>query len=156
MSQRSRRLLIVAFVALLVPGPLAGCNLSPAPPEEKVETVPKVQVEKVTTIEIPAQWPKDIPIYPGAQIVSETPTVSGQSLTLKTEDTAAEVFNWYFDRLDSENWIMPAPMLDVARNVASISGTLDGRTLRFIAQTAETEEGYTSFSITADLPVAIK
>ncbi len=143
-------------MALLVPGLLAGCNFAPLPEEEKVEEVPKIRVEKVTTIEVPARWPKDVPLYPGAEIVSATPTASGQGIMLKTEDTAAEVFNWYYDQLDAKHWEMHRPMLDVARNVASINGSLEGRTMSLKAGTSETEEGYTSLSITADPPVNVK
>ena len=102
------------------------------------------------------RWPKDVPLYPGAEIVSATPTASGQGIMLKTEDTAAEVFNWYYDQLDAKHWEMHRPMLDVARNVASINGSLEGRTMSLKAGTSETEEGYTSLSITADPPVNVK
>lgn len=156
MLQGFRRTFAAVLVALLVPGSLVGCNLAPPLEEEKVEEAPKVSVEKVTTIEVPAGWPKDIPLYPGAEIVSATPTASGQSLTLKTEDTAAEVFNWYYDQLDANLWEMHRPMMDVARNVASINGSLEGRTLSLKAGTSETEEGYTRFSITTDLPINVK
>ena len=156
MSQRFRRAFAKVLVALLVAGSLAGCNLAPPTEEEKVEKVPEVPVEKVTTIEVPSAWPKDVPLYPGAQIVTSTPTASGHGLTLRTEDTAAEVFNWYYDQLAAEKWEMHRPMLDVARNVASINGSLEGRTLSLKAGTSETKEGYTSLAITADPPINVK
>lgn len=151
-----RRALAAVLMMLLVSGSLAGCNLAPAVEEERVEKAPMVPVEKVTAIEPPAGWPQDVPLYPGAQIVSSTLTVSGQVLTLKTKDTAAQIFNWYYDQLDAGKWQMHRPRLDVARNDASIYGSLGERTIDLKAGTSETEEGYTSLSIMADPPLSVK
>lgn len=157
MSHRYTKVVMVVFVALLVAGLPAGCNLAPPPKKERVEKapkkIPKVSAEKVT---VPAAWPKDVPLYPGAEIVSATLTASGQSLMLRTEDTAAEVFNWYYDQLGLRQWKMHRPMLDVARNVASINGSLEGRTLSLRAGTSETEEGYTSLSVTTEPLLKVK
>ncbi len=156
MLQGLRRTFAIVLVALLATGFLVGCNLAPPLEEESAEETPEVPVEKVTTIEAPTGWPKDVPLYPGAEIVSTTLTATEQGLVLKTEDTAAEIFNWYYDQLGVRHWEMHRPRLDVARNDASINGSLEGRKLFLKAGTSETEEGYTSLSITADPPLNIK
>ena len=53
-------------------------------------------------VTIPADFPKDVPVYPGAKAIGVVMTKTGDqgaSLTLKTDDDTAKVIAWYEDQL---------------------------------------------------------
>jgi hypothetical protein len=48
---------------------------------------------------LPDGWPTSVPTYPGSIVQSATTSVSGQSVTLRTRDSATRVREYYMDRL---------------------------------------------------------
>jgi hypothetical protein len=48
---------------------------------------------------LPDGWPTSVPTYPGATIQSAMTSESGQSVTLRTRDSATRVRDYYMDRL---------------------------------------------------------
>jgi len=145
------------FLVVLVSGVTTSCNLAPPPAQVKEpKKAKKVPIEKVKTIEAPTGWPQEIPLYPTADIESVVPEGAGFTLRLKTDDTAAQIFNWYYDMLEAQKWEMAGPTLDVARNIAIINGKLGDKTLFLEARTSEEQDGSTSLSLTAGLPQPVQ
>jgi hypothetical protein len=48
---------------------------------------------------LPDGWPPSVPAYPGGTVQSAMTSASGQSLTLRTRDSATRVREYYRDRL---------------------------------------------------------
>lgn len=56
------------------------------------------------SVALPDDFPKDIPIYPKAQVVMSMTVEKGSQVTLSTEDTAEKVETFYKDRLKQDGW----------------------------------------------------
>jgi len=58
--------------------------------------------------ELPAEWPKDIPVYPGATVITSY-AVKGDdqvvSVHFQTTDSAEKVVNYYKDNLAAQSWV---------------------------------------------------
>lgn len=157
MLRKTARTLGAIIVAFLLSGLLAACNLAPPPaPVKKTEKVKKLPIEKIKAVEPPTNWPVEVPLYPQAELESVLPVGAGFKLILKTEDTAAQIFNWYYDELEVRKWQMSGPTLDVAQNIAIIDGKLGDKSLFLEARTSEDEDGRTSLHLTAEQPQPVQ
>jgi hypothetical protein len=59
----------------------------------------------VWSTELPADFPADVPLYPGAEVVqARVSTDGGTSVTLSIEDDAETVASFYADSLAGEGW----------------------------------------------------
>lgn len=59
----------------------------------------------VTSTELPANFPDDVPRHPEAEVVQSKATSDlGLAVTLTVRDDASEVARWYADELSSEGW----------------------------------------------------
>ena len=62
---------------------------------------------------IPDDFPKDVPVYPGASvkgIVTSKEGGASYTLTLMSKDTNAKVIAWYQDKMKSDGWTEEASM----------------------------------------------
>ncbi len=128
MSQRPSVLFFSVLAALFVSIVLSGCDLSIEDKAEgrkdarlKIATEPA----KAKSVKVPGKWPKQIPMYPHAEVIEASTTAGGIKLTLKTGDSADKIFTWYYDTLLEGNWNMKGPTLDVAQNIAIIKSELE-------------------------------
>lgn len=159
MSQRPIRLILWVFVALFASLTLASCDLSA---QKKVE-IPKVkrpntktEATKATSIKVPGSWPKQIPMYPYAELMeaSTTPT-GGLKLFFRTGDSADKIFAWYYDTMLEQKWNMSGPTLDVAQNIAIIKSELEDVSFLIDARRFRNDKGESegsSIILTAPAP----
>lgn len=64
-------------------------------------------------VTIPADFPKDVPVYPGSKAASVVISSSGDkssSLSLKSSDDSAKVVKWYEDTLKAQGWTQEQTM----------------------------------------------
>ncbi|MDP1809284.1 MAG: hypothetical protein Q8L35_07110 [Actinomycetota bacterium] len=120
---RRFRVLILVLAALFVLGLATGCDST------RVKTATRKPKEAIPVIKaevtpVPADWPKEIPTYPSAELVETSITPTGKILTYKTKDPAYKIFEWYYDTLEAAKWTMKGPTLDVAQNLAIIKSEL--------------------------------
>ena len=128
MSQRPSVLFFSVLVALFVSVLLSGCDLSIEDKfESRKDTRPKIETEeaKAKSVKVPGKWPKQIPMYPHAELMEAKTTADGLTLLLRTNDSADKIFAWYYDTLLAAKWDMKGPTLDVAQNIAVIKSELD-------------------------------
>jgi len=59
-------------------------------------------------VQLPENWPSDVPIYAGANIVSATTIAQGISVLFQSSDSAATVSDWYQARLTASGWMKKA------------------------------------------------
>jgi hypothetical protein len=55
-------------------------------------------------VALPADFPKDVPIYAGATVVSSMKSNDGRMVTLQTGDTTGEVEEFYEKNLKDQGW----------------------------------------------------
>jgi hypothetical protein len=114
--------LLVGFLAVL------GCGRSDTatgPNGEKIKVDQKIGAVEVTGvgkdgtarvstdgkgIALPSNFPKDIPIYSGAKVMSSVEANGEQMLTLQTSDSVEKVDEYYAKSLKDENWTIEATM----------------------------------------------
>ncbi len=128
MSQRPSVLFFSVLVALFVSMLLSGCDLSIEDKEQgRKEARLKIATEpaKAKSVKVPGQWPKEIPLYPHAELLEASTTPGGIKLKFKTGDSADKIFAWNYDTLLAAQWNMKGPTLDVAQNIAIIKSELD-------------------------------
>jgi hypothetical protein len=53
---------------------------------------------------LPADFPKDAPLYPGGKVVLSTDTKDGKSVMLETADAADKVVEFYEKNLKDQGW----------------------------------------------------
>src|SRR5262245_48996218 len=71
---------------------------APMPPPEKM-------FQRVWVTELPANFPEDVPQYPGAEVVKARPTSeAGTSVTWSTGDDMVKVASFYADQLAAKGW----------------------------------------------------
>ena len=57
------------------------------------------------TTELPADFPADVPLYPGAEVVQARVTADGgTSVTLSVEDDVEKVASFFADSFAAEGW----------------------------------------------------
>jgi hypothetical protein len=61
-----------------------------------------------TNVQLPANWPSDVPMYAGANIVSATTIAQGISVLFQSADAAATVSDWYQAQLTASGWTKKA------------------------------------------------
>jgi hypothetical protein len=60
--------------------------------------------------EIPADFPSDLPVYPGAKVVAGVVAGKGGMVTLQTGDDPGEVADFYREKLAGEGWSLGSEM----------------------------------------------
>jgi hypothetical protein len=139
---RSRLVRVCGLIlaALMLASVLAACDREVA--AEKPEKREPVQgPAKPKTIEAPKDWPPEIPLYPGGQIVSTGAEGEDLVILMRTRDQAHTVFNWYYDELQAAEWNMKGPTLDVGQSFAIIRAELGEIRLTFEAGPNLKEDG---------------
>jgi hypothetical protein len=94
--------------AAVTPAQPEAAAAAPAQPEQKGKPRPagaRALDEVVTSKELPADFPADIPRYPGAEVKNSriSPKV-GISVVMATQDPADQVFQFLADQLAAEGW----------------------------------------------------
>lgn len=141
-QKRFQIFLGAVFVALFVSALLAGCKVEPVKKTVKRPKANSAPLAKVNAPQIPGDMPKEVPIYPNAELLSVNQTPDGRVLSFKTSDTADKIFGWYFDELDARHWEMKGPTLDVAQNLAIIKAQLGaGLTILLDARALKNDKG---------------
>ena len=97
--------------------------------------------------EVPSDWPKDIPVYPGATVqysasVNPADGNQGGALMLLSTDTDTAVSDYYAKELKAQGWTLAATMH--AAGTVIMSATKDGRSL---SVTVTGQDGQTSITI---------
>jgi len=76
-------------------------------------TKPRVTTPPVFMTELPADFPTDVPMYPGAEVTQARVSADkGLSVSLSTPDDAGKVASFYADSFAAQGWstdIKPAP-----------------------------------------------
>ena len=71
----------------------------------------KFTAQSGKNVEIPADFPSDIPIYKGAKpLVVMQMDAQGQSVTLESGDSLDTVYQFYVDALQANGWTLEAQM----------------------------------------------
>jgi hypothetical protein len=91
-------------------------------------------VEIGERVKLPPDFPRDVPLYPGAEArMSLAGGEEGMVVTLTSEDEADEVFDFYRSKLESEGWSIEGEMrfgqqamLHCAKEGRSASVTVSG------------------------------
>lgn len=60
--------------------------------------------------EIPADFPKDLPVYPGSKVVAGIVAGEGGMITLQTGDDPGKVADFYREKLAAEGWNLGSEM----------------------------------------------
>jgi hypothetical protein len=81
-------------------------------------------------VTLPDDFPKDLPLYPGAVPTLHTTVKNNRSVMLKTTDAADKVAAFYKEKLKAEGWKIEAEF--AIGDTASLSGTKDRRTLAVV------------------------
>jgi hypothetical protein len=130
---------LILAVLMLASVP-AACNREVV--VEKPEKRKSVQGPvKAKAIEPPKGWPKEVPLYPGAEVVSTDSEGDELVVMMRTQDAAHTVFNWYYDELQAAEWQMKGPTLDVGQSFAIIRAELGELRLTFEARPNLDDEG---------------
>ncbi len=61
-------------------------------------------------VPLPADFPKDVPVYPGATITASTTVPEGMNLVLNTADRASKVAAFYQQELKAKGWTIETTM----------------------------------------------
>lgn len=71
----------------------------------------KFAAQSGKNVEIPADFPSDIPIYSGAKpLVAMQMEAQGQSVTLESGDSLDAVYQFYVDAMQANGWTLDAQM----------------------------------------------
>lgn len=71
----------------------------------------KFAAQSGKNVEIPTDFPSDVPIYSGAKpLVAMQMEAQGQSLTLESVDSLDNVYQFYVDALQANGWTLDAQM----------------------------------------------
>jgi len=126
---------ISAGVVLMCGAMLLGCGKGIAELHEGAASnsapaqAPKTLNPTVTaeTGGLPANFPKDVPIYPGAKVVAGATSGADAGVTFETSDPPEKVMNLYKEELPRNGWKEIKPV-SVA-GLYTVGATKDGRTL---------------------------
>ena len=80
--------------------------------------------------EIPKNFPSDVPVYSGAEVITSSESGDNFTLTLKTNDSVSKVSDFYKTDLADKGWILSNP-IDLSGSTA-ITATKDNRELNVI------------------------
>lgn len=128
-GMKSRKsLLSLVLVGCAVIGLAAGCSDEPQAPTQEAKVVPpppspapKAAASKPKTLrehleataELVDSYPKDAPVYPGADLSSSSARDVTANAVFSTSDPAAEVVSWMREFMTSNGWqIMPEAEMD--------------------------------------------
>jgi hypothetical protein len=86
------------------PAPTPPAATGQAPAAAKPPEAP-VLMEDVWVTDLPANFPADLPRYPGAEVLKARPTSeAGISVAFTTSDDPAKVATYYADQLAAQGW----------------------------------------------------
>jgi hypothetical protein len=105
------------------------------------EQAPSIKWKKTATL--PADFPKDVPIYAGAQIVSAATTGGTVGAVLSTADTPELVTDFYKSELEKSGWAKPQAVN--AAGTSTMTATKEKR--RVSVGITKGADGKTSISI---------
>ena len=129
MALRNRTTLRLLAAALFA-ACLAGCADDP--------DVPQIKWKKSTTL--PADFPKDVPVYPNAQFGTAVtgeglPTEAGGLLSWTTQDKIQPVRHFFTEKLDEQGWHVISypgvPTLWMGEGGVTVVATKWGRMVSF-------------------------
>jgi hypothetical protein len=82
-----------------------GADPAAAPAPAPAPTPPGKVFENVWVTELPANFPEDVPQYPGAEVVKARPASdAGLSVAWSTGDDMVKVASYYADQLAAKGW----------------------------------------------------
>jgi len=93
--------------------------------------------------QIPDNFPSDVPVYTGAEVITSSESGDNFTLALKSTDTVSKVSDYYNGEVKSNGWTI-ANSSNIAGST-SITATKDGRQLNIVI-TKDTE-GQTAIAI---------
>lgn len=110
-SRNQTTLIIIAVLAILVALAAAGYFVqkkSNGETSKITEKTTQVKTENgkitITEGEVPKNFPSDITVYKGTQVITSTEAKDGISLTLKTTDSVKKAATFYKDDLAKNGW----------------------------------------------------
>jgi hypothetical protein len=99
----------------------------------------KVQVSEGGNLALPDAFPKDVPVYPGANITANVTVQDGMQVVFKTADSAGKVATFYNDKLKSGGFEIEATMN--TEQGSMVTGKKGNRTV--LVTTARDSDGTT-------------
>jgi hypothetical protein len=122
-------------------------NTAPKPAAPATPTTTPTSVTtpagNASTGSLPADFPKDVPIYAGAQIVSAATTGGTVGAVLSTADTPEKVTDFYKSELEKNGWAKPQAVN--AAGTSTMTATKEKR--RVSVGITKGADGKTSISI---------
>lgn len=99
---------LIAILAVGAVGSGAAFFLFGGDDEEVTQNEPAAESDMVTEVSLPADFPGNIPMYPGAVLTnvqeSTDDTARNITMTLETPDSVADVNTWYRGALSESGW----------------------------------------------------
>jgi len=100
----------------------------------------------VQTGTLPADFPTDVPIYPGVSVTGSTTTADEQDVLLSAEASSADIYAYYKSQLASGGWTITQDTY--AFNVYGITATKNGKSLEVGVVDNSSDDNGTSSVIT--------
>jgi hypothetical protein len=96
-------------------------------------------------VKVPDDFPKDIPVYPGATPIIHQSVKGGRTLELKTREAADKVTAFYKERLKAEGWKQASESSSQSpkQGITLLSNTKDNRTLSVVISHDDRETNLT-------------
>jgi hypothetical protein len=90
-------------------------------------------------VKVPEDFPKDIPVYPGATPIIHQSVKNGRTLELKTSDAADKVTAFYKEKLKAEGWkqVSESSSQSLKEGITLLSNTKDKHTLSVVISHGE-------------------
>ena len=104
----------------------------------------KVEMKTGKNVELPSDFPDDVPVYPDATLVASMATPEGMMVSSQSTADLDDVLAFYKKELASEGWTIEAEMNMGPQRMISFS-----KGDRSVMVTASNDEGQTQISLTA-------
>jgi hypothetical protein len=104
----------------------------------------KVEVKAGKNVELPKDFPADVPVYPGATILTSMTTPDGVMVSTQSTADATKVVDFYKQKLTGDGWTVEGEMnMGPQRIISFAKGD------RQVTVTAASDEGQTHISLMA-------
>jgi hypothetical protein len=86
------------------------------------------------SVKVPEDFPKDIPVYPGATPIIHQSVKNGRTMQLKTSDAADKVTAFYKEKLKAEGWkqVSESSSKSSRESITLLYDTKDNHTLSVV------------------------
>jgi uncharacterized protein YceK len=122
---------VIALVLIAIAVPLSGCSFARSESASAQEPAPRAPVASASAAvvgELPAGWPKSLPVWPGARVAGgDCPKGGPFTLTLETGDQRQDVVNGLVEGFEKASWTVTSSDDDSSTTSLEVSNdTLEG------------------------------